>query len=126
MQLSLFLKLDVVAIAISLLVFAFSPSAGLLSLAKYIALGIGISIIITLIYPSFRGVQKGDKVIVVSNSAIPSLFGRVGMAMNGGKLQGEIRIKLDDGREIAGVIDSYSGLLSLPKVRVVYEERIIE
>lgn len=121
-----FLKLAVLSIAASLLVFAFTPSADLMFLLKSLALLIGLSIIVTLAYPLVRGVQNGDNVTVVANSSLPSLFGRGGIALNGGRKNSQVRIKLDDGREAVGVIESYEGLLSLPRVRLVYEEKLVE
>ena len=110
MGIMVFLKLFVISVAVSLIFFALDPTLGLLDLAKFIALGAGISIIASLLYPSFRGIQKGDKVSVVFNSVIPSIFGKGGIAMSSGKLNSEIRIRLDDGREAVGVIESYEGL----------------
>jgi hypothetical protein len=121
-----FLKLFALAIVISLLAFALNPSADLLFLLKSLALCIAIAIIITFAYPLLRGVQGGDNVTVVANSTVPSLFGRGGIALNGGRKNGQVRIKLDDGREAVGIIESYEGMLSLPRVRLVYEEKLVE
>lgn len=121
-----FIKLAVLSVAVSLLAFAFTPSADIMFLLKSLALLLGISILVTIAYPLVRGVQGGDNVTVVANSSIPSLFGRGGIALNAGRKNSQVRIKLDDGREAVGIIESYEGLLSLPRVRLVYEEKLVE
>ncbi len=121
-----FFQLLVFSIAVSLLAFAFTPAADIMFLLKSLALCIGLSILVTVLYPTLRGVQGGDTVTVVANSSLPSLFGRGGIALTGGRRNSQVRIKLDDGREAVGIIESYEGLLSLPRIRLVYEEKLVE
>lgn len=96
-------------------------------LVKLIALSIGITILIALFYPSIRGVRKGDKVLV-SKGTLPSFlgFGRTGIAIEDGKLHKEIKVRFSNGREAVGIVEDYGGALSIPKVRVLYEETIKE
>lgn len=126
MRLSLFFKLFLISFAVSLAVFAFIPNSTLMFLAKSIALGTGISIVITLFYPDLRGVRTGDIVSVVLNSSVHSLIGRVGRATTNARRNSEIRVRFENGEEAVGVVESYSGILSPPKVRVIYEEKIVE
>lgn len=121
-----FLKLFAVAVVISLVAFAVMPDAGIMFLLKAIALGLALSIAITVFYPSVRGIKAGDSVSVVSNSFAPTIFGKGGIVMNTGRVNNEVRIRLDNGREAVGVVESYEGLFSLPRVRLVYEEKLVE
>lgn len=126
MKLFLFFKLFLISLAISLAAFALTPDVGLMFLAKAIALGTGLSILISLIYPELRGVKQGDMVAVVMSNNIPSLFGRVGRAISNARKNNELRVRFDNGEEAVGIVESYSGLFSPPKVRIIYEERIVE
>ena len=126
MRLIFFLKLFFISLAISLAVFALTPNVGLLFLAKAIALGMGLSIVISLIYPEIRGVRQGDPVSVVLSNSIPFLLGRVGRAMSNARKNSEVRVRFDNGEEAVGIVESYSGIISPPKVRIIYEEKIVE
>src|SRR3989338_2913916 len=111
MKLFLFFKLFLISLAISLAAFALTPNAGLMFLAKAIALGTGLSIVLSLVYPELRGVKQGDVVAVVISNA---------------RKNNELRVRFDNGEEAVGIVESYSGLFSPPKVRIIYEERIVE
>lgn len=126
LSIGFFIKIFIISFSISLIFFGLSSEAGLGLLLKLFALSLGFSILIAFLYPSIRGIQKGDRVSVVPTSVIPSIFGKGGIAMGQGKVNSEIRIKLEDGREAVGVIESYEGFMSLPKVRLVYEERLVD
>lgn len=122
----LFLKLFAIAVVFSLLAFALMPDAGIMFLLKALALGLAVSIAVAVFYPSVRGVKAGDSVSVVSNSFAPTIFGKAGVVMNTGRVNNEVRIRLDNGKEAVGIIESYEGLFSLPRVRLVYEEKLVE
>ncbi len=130
MKLFLFFKLSLISLALSLGLFALTPHAslgmGLLYFAQSLALGIGISIILSLVYPEFRGVQKGDSVSVMVSSALPSIIGKIGKALSPGRKNSEIRVRFDNGEEAVGIIESYAGIISPPRVRIIYEERMLE
>lgn len=130
MKLFLFFKLFLISLAASLFLFALLPQqglrAGILFFAQMFALGIGLSILISLAYPEFRGVQKGDTVSVMVSSALPSLIGKIGKALSQGRKNSEIRVRFDNGEEAVGIIESYAGIISPPRVRIIYEERMIE
>jgi len=126
MKLFLFFKLFFISLAISLAVFALTPNTGLLFLAKSVALGAGLSIVISLVYPELRGVRQGDVVSVVLSNSVPFLLGRVGRAISNARKNTEVRVRFDNGEEAVGVVESYSGIISPPKVRIIYEEKIIE
>lgn len=120
----LFAKLFVVSIAMSLAWFALTPAVGLLSLAKAIALGTAVSIAIALFYPEIRGIKRGDSVSVVHNSALPALMGKAGHALSDARKNQELRIRFDNGNEAMGIVEGYEGILSLPKIKLVYEEKL--
>jgi len=129
MGFSTLLKTTGLAIALALAAFAFYGS-DLLFLAKALSLALGASIAFNLALPYVRGVKKGDRVSIVGGSTpmlLPWMF-RGGTALTDGKINKEIRIRLDDGKEAYGVVESYDTLLPPlpPKVRILYEERMME
>lgn len=126
MSFSIFVKTIALAIASALIYFAVYGT-DFLSLAKALAFAIGLSLVITLFYPHIRGIRKGDRISVINNN-VPFLFGlgRTGFALMDGSLNKEIRIKFDDGKEAIGIIESYEGIFSPPKIRLLYEEKIVE
>lgn len=122
MRLMLFVKLMVISLCASLLSFAFLSVAPLDAL-KVMAMGTVASIAITAFYPEVRGIRQGDTVSVVADSAIPSIIGRLGTAAAAGRKNDRIRITLQNGSEVLGVIEDYEGLISPPRIRILYEER---
>jgi membrane protein implicated in regulation of membrane protease activity len=124
MMLKKFFALLGFLLAISLIGYGFSiiPSQ---DLPKAIALSFGFSLLFLIFYPKIRGVKKGDEVVVVTHSFMPSFLGRKGKVE---KIEKDhVIVKLDeDGKEIAGIVESNEGLLTPPRVRVIYEERIIK
>lgn len=126
MSFSLFVKTAAISVALALGAFA-AYGSDLLFLAKGIALAVGFSIVFTISYPQLRGIRRGDRVSVVGGG-IPLLFGlgRAGFAITDSCLHKEIRVKLDDGKEAIGIVESYEGVLSPPKIRLIYEEKLVE
>ncbi|VVB98424.1 Uncharacterised protein [uncultured archaeon] len=126
MSLSMFVKTAGLAVAAAFVAFAFYGD-GLLFLAKALALALGFSIVFTIFYPQLRGIRRGDRVAVVG-SGLPVLFGlgRTGFALNDSGINKEVRVKLEDGKEAIGIVESYEGVLSPPKVRILYEEKLVE
>lgn len=125
MNVSLFLKSAALCIAAALIAFAFYGT-DLLFLAKGIALALGASIVLAVVYPHLRSIRRGDRVSLVKNNMPAILFGKAGFALNDSALHREVRVKLDDGKEAIGIVESYESVLSPPKVRIVYEETIME
>jgi len=126
MRLMLFFKLMIVSLCVSLLSFALLPDASIMGALKMMALGTVISIGIVSFYPEVRGIKAGDSVSVVAGSGIPSIIGRMGTAVDGGKRNDRIKISLSDGAEVIGVVESYVGLISPPRIRILYEERMVD
>ena len=126
MRIGLFFKLMVVSLCASLLAFALLPEATATMALKMMALGTVLSIGMTAAYPEIRGIKAGDTVSVVNDPALPSLIGRMGITVASGKKNEQIRITLNNGSEVTGVIESYVGLVSPPKIRLVYEEKLVE
>lgn len=127
MYIPLFVKVFLTLIAISLIAFPFVPDATPILLLKLLALSIGLSILVALFYPGFRGLKKGDKVLI-SKGNLPNLlgFGRKGIAIQDGRLNEEVKLKLSNGREAVGIVEAYGGAFSMPRVRLLYEETIKE
>ncbi|MCK4319228.1 hypothetical protein KAW38_01510 [Candidatus Micrarchaeota archaeon] len=121
----LLLKLTAVLFSLSLIYFAVSPGMGLMGLLKFIALSIGLSMLATILYPHIKGIRKGDKVVLTSPN-VPFIFGRDGRAKTNARLNQEIRVEFFDGREALGNVESYEGWFSPPKVKLLYEERLVE
>jgi len=124
MRLMFFFKLILISVCISLAAFALVP-LGILGTLRVFAIGVILSIAVTTFYPEWRGVKEGDFVSVVNDSNIPSLIGRAGRAAQNGRKNDRIRINLQNGTEVLGVIESYIGLISPPKIRAIYEEKLM-
>jgi hypothetical protein len=120
MKIFTILKTWAFLIALSLLVFAFLPNAGLMDLIKLFAASTAITILFSFLYPMIRGVNKGDEVVVVSEN-MPVIFGKIGRALVNAKKGEEIRVRLSDGRDIIGILEEYEGLFSPPRVRILFE-----
>ena len=111
-------------IALSLLIYGFFGFSFDM-LLRMLAISVGFSLLFLIFYPMLKGVKKGDEVVVVSHSFVPSFLGRKGKIVKITK--DYLIVKLyEDGREVRGVIESYEGLLSPPRVRVIYEEQMIK
>ncbi|VVC02792.1 Uncharacterised protein [Candidatus Bilamarchaeum dharawalense] len=115
-----------VSLCTTLLVFALTPDATLLGALKMMAFGTVLSIAITAIYPEVRGVKAGDTVSVVTGGGLPSLLGRIGRASAAARKNEQIKIILDNGNEVVGVVESYTGLIGPAKIRLLYEEKLVE
>jgi hypothetical protein len=126
LRLILFAKLIILSLCASLLAFALLPEFTLMSTLKMFALGTVVSIGITAFYPEVRGVKSGDTVSIVTDSALPGILGRMGIAVVDGKKNDKIKITLQNGSEVLGIIESYTGLISPAKIRIIYEERLVE
>lgn len=126
MRLVLFLKILLLSACASLLWFGLSSEATIIGLVKAMALGAVASVAAAIVYPEVRGVRAGDPVSVVTGSEIPTLIGRMGRAAMSGKRNQEIKILLKNGTEVIGIIESYTGIVSPPRIRVIYEERLVE
>ncbi len=126
MGISIFIKTAALGVAAALLAFALYGT-DMLFLAKGIALALGFSIVFTVFYPYLRGIRKGDR-ISVNGAALPRIFGfgMSGFALSNGALNDEIRIQLDNGKEAVGIVESYESTFSLPRVRILYEEKLTE
>lgn len=126
MRIMMFIKLMVASLCLSLLAFALLPDSSLIGTLKIMALGTVLSIAATAFYPEFRGIRAGDAVSVVTDSGIPAIIGRMGTAAAPGKKNQRIKIMLQNGTEVLGVIESYTGIISPPRIRLLYEERLVD
>jgi|FaiFalDrversion3_1042247.scaffolds.fasta_scaffold01359_5 membrane protein implicated in regulation of membrane protease activity len=124
MMLKKFFALFLFLVAISLLAYGiFSLSFD--NLLRMLAVSLGISLLFLIFYPRLRGVRKGDEVVVVTHSYVPSFLGRKGKIVKIAKNYVIVELE-ESGKEVTGVIESYEGLLSPPRVRIIYEEQIIK
>ncbi len=121
MKLFLFLKLFAVVSAVCLLLFG-ATDLSIIETLRLFALGIAGSMAVTYVYPEIRGIRSGDPVSVITNT----VFGRLGYAAEIGRKNDEIRIRLPNGSEISGVIEDYGGVITHPRVRIIFEEKLIE
>jgi hypothetical protein len=126
MRIAMFFKLMIAALCVSLLSFALVPGMGPVEALKAMAFGTVLSIGITAFYPEFRGIRAGDTVSVVNDSNIPSIIGRLGVAAASARKNQQLKITLPNGNEVIGVVESYTGLISPPKIRIIYEEKLVE
>lgn len=126
MRIMMFVKLMVASLCLSLLAFALLPDSSVVGTLKIMALGTVASIAVTAFYPEFRGIKAGDTVSVVTDSGIPAIIGRMGTASAPGKKNQRIKITLQNGTEVLGVIESYTGIISPPRIRLLYEERLVD
>jgi hypothetical protein len=109
--------------AISLIYFAVTPGQGLLELVKFMALSLGLSIAFLFLYPRLRQVRKGDQVTITGAMPVPfaSLLGFSAIALSDAAMGEEVKVRLGRGSEAVGMVESYEGLFSPPKIRLVYE-----
>ncbi len=126
MRLMMFFKLMVISLCTSLLAFALLPGSSVMGTLKIMAVGTVLSIGVTAFYPEFRGIRAGDTVSVVTDSGIPAIIGRLGTAAASGKKNQKIKIMLQNGTEVLGVVESYTGMISPPRIRLLYEERLVD
>ncbi|HLD59851.1 MAG TPA: hypothetical protein VI912_02585 [Candidatus Bilamarchaeaceae archaeon] len=124
MRLMLFIKIFLVLFSASLLYFGLWPEVTFIELIKLIAVGMAISILTSIVYPEIRGIKTGDLVAVVNNSIVPIVIGKSGIALEQGKRNTKIRVQLSDGSEGLGIIESYEGIVSPPKIKILYEEKL--
>jgi hypothetical protein len=96
-------------------------------LFKMIAGGIVLAGVVSILYPEMRGIKSGDVVsVITSNTSVPFLIGRFGRALEEGKKNKLIKVKLGDGSEVIGIVESYEGIISPPRIRIIYEEKLVE
>jgi|GEM_PF-4756889 len=124
MMLKKFFALFLFLVAISLLAYCiFSLSFD--NLLRMLAVSLGISLLFLIFYPRLRGVRKGDEVVVVTHSYVPSFLGRKGKIVKIAKNYVIVELE-ESGKEVTGVIESYESLLTPPRGRIIYEEQIIK
>ena len=108
--------------AVSLIYFAVTPGFGLMDLLKFSALSIGVTLLFILLYPKVKQVRKGDEVMIASAGPFASLLGLTAKAVSDAAVGEEVRVKVGRGREAVGTVESYEGLFSPAKIRLIYEE----
>lgn len=118
MKLGIFFRSLVACSAISLLAYAVLPNASLGLLAKMLAASMGISLLSPFIYMHIRGVQNGDRVVVVAGNAsnLAGFVAKHATALEKSHIGKKIRVALDGGPEMDATVDSYSGILSPARV----------
>lgn len=124
MKLGIFFRSLIACSALSLIAYAILPGATLGLLAKMLAASLGISLLSPFIYVHARGVQNGDRVVVVAGSAhsIAGFVARHATALGSGHIGKKIRVALDGGPEMDATVDSYSGILSPARVTLSHTD----
>ncbi|MEM3422357.1 MAG: hypothetical protein QXF35_03475 [Candidatus Bilamarchaeaceae archaeon] len=125
MKAILFFKSFLLLLVIALVIFVATPM-DLLTFAKVVAASFLLSILFALLYPEIRGVRNGDIVLVLSSDSTNSITARLGKALNNAKKNSELKIRLSDGTEVIGVLQSYEGFLTPPTAKLLYEEQLVE
>ncbi len=115
-------QLFLALLAVSLIYFAVTPGQTLFDLVKYFALSAGIAILFLLLYPRVKQIKKGDQVLITGGGPFASLLGFSATALSDASVGEEVRVKLGRGREAVGTVESYEGLFSPPKIKLMYEE----
>ncbi|MCX6774166.1 MAG: hypothetical protein NTY68_04195 [Candidatus Micrarchaeota archaeon] len=113
-------------IGVSLIVFSLYPGMDIIALLKMLALSLGATIMINFIYDKVISVKVHDRVVVVSNSFYPAIFGKHGIVTHMSRNRKEVKVKLDDGEEVFGIVESNETMFSPPVVRAVYSERKVD
>jgi len=131
MLVGLFTKLFVLFVAVSLIYYALTPSAGLGFLAKLLALDLGVAILIPVVYPFIRGIKKGDKLTVTQEGSSAPVFTIFigfsnGIALENGKIGGAIKVELIDKSIAVCKISKYEGFFSNPEAKILQREIPIE
>lgn len=125
MRILLSVKIFISLAVLSLLYFGLVPQVSILSLLKLLAVSAAVSIVGAVFYPELRGIKIGDIVSVI-NTPSSLLLAKTGVALEAGRKSNRIKIRLNNGGEALGVIRSYTGIISPPKVEIIYEEKIHE
>jgi hypothetical protein len=122
MRLWLFLKAFAICTAGALIyaaVFAGEITLGLL--VRLAAADLGVSLLVAMLYPNVRGVKAGDMVLLVSDAGIFSI--RTAVALESKRVNEAIRLALPDGREAYAMLESYAGLITPARARVLVEKQ---
>jgi len=135
MGLPLFLRVFLLSSSLSLLAFALLPDVDMWLLVKLLALSLGITLIIPVLYPHLRGVRKGDVVQAVNapmRSFLPipflSAFSMGGqfISLDNGRIGSRIKVAMPDGSWREALVLSYSGLFNPARVRLLEAEHTIK
>ena len=124
MSLGLFFKIFIFWLMVYLFAFGLTTMA-VGEWIRVVAVGIAVSLAFAVFYPEVRGIRSGDRVSVIVNNSLP-FFGRLGRALSEPRKNDQLRIRLENGDEATGIVESYEGVLSLPRVRLLYEEKPLE
>ncbi|MCX8205891.1 MAG: hypothetical protein N3H30_01545 [Candidatus Micrarchaeota archaeon] len=111
----------IVSLAAALIAFALMPTADFVTLAKLLALALGITLLTPLWYPHVRGIRKGDVVTIEDEGSMLKIPSTRGVALTSGHMWGTVKVATEDGREFVCRIKSYAGTFS--RARVVLEDR---
>lgn len=130
MALPLTLRVFLLSTAASLISYFIFPMP-LLSLAKLLALSVGMTMLLPVIYPHLRGVRKGDAVLAINPPQRQGMLGAIPMplpfmqlggnftALDSGRMGSRIRVSMADGTWREAEILSYSGFLQPARVRLL-------
>lgn len=125
-QIHAFLIVLIMTLIVSLLGYAIFGSA--FNIWRGLALGLGISLIFLLVYPEIRGIRAGDIIVIPIWREIETPFSSeafmdntVSVAMESGRRNQKIRVKLWDGSRGTAKILDY-GFFAPPEGRLLEAE----
>ena len=122
MRLWLFLKVFAICTAAALIyAAAFAGDITLGLLVRLAAADLGVSLLVAMVYPQVRGVKAGDMMLLISDEGIFSI--RTAVALEGKRLNETIRLSLPDGREAIGMVESYAGIITPARARLMVESQ---
>ena len=91
---------------------------------QFEALALALSIASTFLYPQIFGVQKGEKVLLVTTDPVANrTIIKLATALESGKLHEMIKIGVGH-EEMEGEVEAYAGIISPAKVKAKPEENI--
>lgn len=99
------------------------------SVWQSLALGIGVSILMSLGWPHARGVRRGDRLVAqvprtqqTPGGVFAFVDNVVVIALEGGRTGGKIKVRLGNGRSGEGIITAYAGTFSPAVIQITETE----
>ncbi|MFH1306027.1 MAG: hypothetical protein ABIH83_00015 [Candidatus Micrarchaeota archaeon] len=91
---------------------------------QFEALALGMAIVATIAIPQLTGVQKGEKVLLITSDPVSNRMTiKIATALENAKLNKEIKIDLGD-VVATGTVESYSGIISPARINIKPEQNI--
>lgn len=114
-------------IAMVLLFFSTAKAASeiLVDIIKFEGLALAAAIVTTAAYPYVRGVEIGEKVLIISTDPVTNRTNiHLATALENGKLNGRIKVALGNGSDAVCTIEAYSGIITPARGQISQESTI--